>query len=102
VICEPLQEDSRATRGSVLASYALWLEAARRPELRAVTRRWTTAYHETVAELLARAGSSDPTGDAELIVAAGDGLVMDQLARGQSSDLRPRLRRLAGALLGNR
>ena len=102
VICAPLQEDLRASRGSLLAAYALWLEAARRPELRAITGRWTAAYHATVARLLEQAGSSDPAGDAELMVGAADGLLMEQLARGHSSDLRPQLRRLAAALLESR
>lgn len=102
LICEPLREDQRASRGALLAAYALWLEAARRPELRTVTRRWAAAYHETVAGLLVRAGSSDPPGDAELLAAAADGLLMEQLARDRFSDLRPRLRRLAHALLDRR
>src|SRR5579859_816405 len=102
VICDPLHEGLRASRGSLIAAYALWLEAARRPELRAVNRRWTAAYHEVIAGLLADAGSGDPAGDAQLLVAAADGLLMEQLAEGGTSDLRPRLLRLAGALLESR
>ena len=40
-ILDPLDETGHASRGSLLATYALLLEAARRPALRAVTRRWT-------------------------------------------------------------
>ncbi len=99
VICDALPDGLRASRGSLIAAYALWLEAARRPELRAVNERWTAVYQETVAGLLARAGSADPLGDATLLVAAADGLIMEQLASGGASDVRPRLRRLAQALV---
>jgi DNA-binding transcriptional regulator YbjK len=100
VICAPLHEGGRASRASLIAAYALWLEAARRPELRAVAQRWTAAYHETVAELLTAAGSSDPVEDARLLVAAGDGLLMEQLADGSYTDLRPSLVRVARGLIG--
>jgi DNA-binding transcriptional regulator YbjK len=99
VICHSLNEGLRSSRGSLIAAYALWLEAARRPELRALNERWTAVYHETVAGLLARAGSADPLGDARLLLAAADGLIMEQLAAGSSSDVRPSLRRVAKALL---
>ncbi len=87
------------SRGWLLATYALVLEAARRPALRAVTRRWTDAYLEALRPLLAAAGSRHPRSDAELLLAAADGLLVDQLASGDSSDLAPRLRRLADALV---
>ncbi|HEX8959316.1 MAG TPA: TetR family transcriptional regulator C-terminal domain-containing protein, partial [Solirubrobacterales bacterium] len=99
VICDALPDGLRASRGSLIAAYALWLEAARRPQLRAVNERWTAAYQQTVAGLLAQAGSGDPLGDATLLVAAADGLIMEQLASGGASDVRPRLRRLAQALV---
>jgi hypothetical protein len=75
------------------------LEAARRPALREVTTRWTHAYLEALAPLLAAAGSRDPRSDAELVVAAADGLLVEQLASDDTSDLAPRLRRLADALV---
>jgi DNA-binding transcriptional regulator YbjK len=99
LIVDPVQEGLRTSRGSLIAAYALWLEAARRPALRALAQRWTDAYHAAAGDLLARAGSADPRGDARLLVAAADGLLMDQLAGGGSSDLRPQLRRLAAALI---
>jgi DNA-binding transcriptional regulator YbjK len=102
LIVDPLDEGLRASRGSLIAAYALWLEAARRPALRELAARWTDAYHAAVGELLAAAGSHDPRPDAQLLVAAADGLLMDQLARGGHDDLRPRLRRLARALVGTR
>jgi TetR/AcrR family transcriptional regulator, regulator of biofilm formation and stress response len=86
-------------RGWLLATYALVLEAARRPALRDVTTRWTDAYLEALPPLLAAAGSRHPRSDAELLLAAADGLLVDQLASGDASDLAPRLRRLADALV---
>src|SRR5581483_8652426 len=43
VICGPLRARLRTSRGALIAAYALWLEAARRPELRTINRRWTEA-----------------------------------------------------------
>jgi TetR/AcrR family transcriptional regulator, regulator of biofilm formation and stress response len=87
------------SRAWLLAAYALILEAARRPALREVSMRWTDAYLEALAPLLAAAGSRDPQSDAELLLAATDGLLVEQLASDDTSDLAPRLRRLADALV---
>jgi len=89
----------QTSRGWLLATYTLMLEAARRPALREVTTRWTDAYLETLPPLLAAAGSRRPRSDAELLLAATDGLLVDQLATGDVSALAPRLRRLARALV---
>jgi DNA-binding transcriptional regulator YbjK len=86
-------------RGSMIATYALLLEAARLPALQAVTRRWTGAYLDVLGRLLEAAGSPDPTADAELLIAATDGLLLAQLATGDRAELSPRLRRLATALV---
>lgn len=75
------------------------LEAARRPALREVTMRWTDAYLEALAPLLAVAGSPHPQSDAQLLLAAADGLLVEQLVSDDTSDLAPRLRRLADALV---
>ncbi len=88
-----------ASRGWLLATYALMLEAARRPSLRAITRRWTDAYLESLGRLLALAGSRDPRIDAALLLAAADGLLVEQLASDEDSELGPSLRRLASALV---
>jgi TetR/AcrR family transcriptional regulator, regulator of biofilm formation and stress response len=88
-----------SSRGYLLATYVLLLEAARRPALRDVTRRWTEAYLEALAPLLAAAGSRDPRSDAKLLLAATDGLVVDQLASDDAAPLAPQLRRLADALV---
>ena len=98
-ILGPIEDSGQTSRAWLLATYALMLEAARRPALRDVTTRWTHAYLEALAPLLAAAGSRDPRSDAELVVAAADGLLVEQLASDDTSDLAPRLRRLAGALV---
>jgi DNA-binding transcriptional regulator YbjK len=98
-ILAPGDETAQASRGSLVATYALMLEAARRPALRAVTRRWTDAYLVALAELLGLAGSPQPAQDAEILLAAADGLLIEQLASGQELDLRPQLRRVGAALV---
>ena len=90
-------------RSGLIASYALWLEAARRPALRATSRAWTDAYLGLAAAMMAAAGSARPAADAQLLVAALDGLLLEQLARDEpdfeAAVLRPALERLIGALL---
>ena len=92
-ILDPHDQGVQATRGSLVATYALLLEAARRPALRAVTLRWTEAYLDALSRLMEAAGSKDPRTDAELLLGAADGLVIAQLATGASDDLAPDLRR---------
>jgi DNA-binding transcriptional regulator YbjK len=96
---DPVDESGQASRGSLLATYALLLEAARRPALRAVTRRWTDAYLDALGRLVALAGSHDPPSDAALLLAAADGLLVEHLASGEKSDLRGQLLRLGAALV---
>jgi TetR/AcrR family transcriptional regulator, regulator of biofilm formation and stress response len=96
----PVEEP--ANRASLMATYALMLEAARRPALQDLARRWTDAYLETIGELLARAGSARPRDDARLILAAADGLLLEQLAAGDADDPRPALAHLIHILIGPR
>jgi len=98
-ILDPVHETDQSSRGWLLATYALMLEAARRPALRDVTRRWTDAYLAALARLLALAGSHDPPSDAALLLAAADGLLVEQLASDDHSEIAPQLRRLAAALV---
>jgi DNA-binding transcriptional regulator YbjK len=89
-------------RATLMASYALWLEAARRPELREVERSWTDAYTATVARILERAGAPDPHDAARLLISAIDGLILGELSRDDpagADELRPLLERLTRALL---
>jgi TetR/AcrR family transcriptional regulator, regulator of biofilm formation and stress response len=101
LVIEPVEDGLRTSRGSLIATYTLLLEAARRPALREITARWTEEYLDAGSKLLERAGSTDPRGDAELLVAAADGLLIEALSLGESAELRPRLRRLAAALIGS-
>jgi TetR/AcrR family transcriptional regulator, regulator of biofilm formation and stress response len=98
-IVEPCETSLQATRGSLVATYALLLEAARRPALQAVTRRWTDAYLGALEDLMRQTSSAHPRGDAELLLAAADGLLIAQLASGATTDLSPKLRRLATSLV---
>jgi TetR/AcrR family transcriptional regulator, regulator of biofilm formation and stress response len=99
-VLDPVDEPS--SRASLMASYALLLEAARRPALQELARRWSDAYLETIGELLARAGAARPREDARLILSAADGLLLEQLAAGEADDPRPALARLIAILIGPR
>lgn len=102
VLMPSRDEDPTAGRRSLIASYTLLLEAARRPALRELVRRWTDAYTTTVAELLARAGSPQPVADAELLLATADGLLISSLATDEPADPTPQLERLARELIARR
>lgn len=102
--CEagPAGTDPRAAeRAALLATYALMLEAARRPALQALSLQWSDAYRNAVGALLARAGSGRPADDARMLMAATDGLLVDRLATGTEGDFDPRseLERLVEALI---
>ena len=88
-----------SNRGSLIATFALLLEAARRPGLRAISLAWTAAYLDALEPLMRAAGCAHPRQDAELLLGAADGLLIEQLAADRlDDDLRPRLLRLARAL----
>lgn len=91
------------SRPALIALYALWLEAARSPALREVTDSYTAVYLRAVRGLLARAGSPDPDTDARVLVAAIDGVLLEQLPGGPGRDpgaaMRPVLERLVAALV---
>jgi len=98
-ILDPLGDNDQGCRASLLATYALMLEAARRPALREINRRWSEAYLDALSRLLELAGSEDARSDAEILLAAADGLLVEQLASDGTGDVRPQLRRLAAALV---
>lgn len=91
-------------RSALIAENELWLEAARRPDLREAAREWCDAEQRLVAEALERLGSRDPATDASLVVAALDGLGERVLARHEPTDaakkVRRELTRLIERLLG--
>jgi DNA-binding transcriptional regulator YbjK len=99
VLLPPDDEDQTIGRSRAIAAYALWLEAARRPKLRRTASRWTGAYVTAVSELLHEAGCAEHADAAALLLAAVDGLVLDQLAQDARSSLSPQVKRLVTALL---
>jgi DNA-binding transcriptional regulator YbjK len=109
LLFDPVADELRHSRGSVLGAYALWLEAARRPELRELASNWTERYLDATSRLLEQAGSRNPSGDARLVIGAVDGLVVHQLVEGEEAlvmgegaPIREDLRRLIGTLLDER
>jgi DNA-binding transcriptional regulator YbjK len=95
-----IEDAFQGGRASLIAGYALSLEAARRrPWLRELSSQWRDAYSDAVSDYLELVGAVEPRQTAELVIAAADGLVINELARGGSSDLRPALRVVATALL---
>ena len=100
-ILDPIDRSPQPSRG-LLATYALMLEAARRPDLHSVAREWTEAYLNVPGLLVKVFGFKHPRSDAELLLAAADGLLIGQLTSGEAGHLTPELRRLAGALVTRR
>jgi TetR/AcrR family transcriptional regulator, regulator of biofilm formation and stress response len=93
-------ETYAAERAALLATYALMLEAARRPALQALSLQWSDAYRQAVGGLLRRAGDCRAADDARILMAATDGLLVDRLATGTDPiDPRAELERLAEALI---
>jgi DNA-binding transcriptional regulator YbjK len=101
-ILGPADPAMPSSRGALITCYALLLEAARRPALRQIASDWSATYRDALGTLMARAGSADPGTDGVLLLAAADGLLIDQLASGSSADLAPCLRRVATALVAHR
>jgi DNA-binding transcriptional regulator YbjK len=69
-------------RTVLLAQYELYLESARRPELRAAVERWDAAYRKLLTRALERIGVADPERRAHLLCASLDGLLLDHVATG--------------------
>jgi TetR/AcrR family transcriptional regulator, regulator of biofilm formation and stress response len=92
-------------RIAYIAEYELWLEASRRPELRAAAQAWCDSVQLAVAGAMEKLGSTNPAADASLVVAAIDGLGERVLGReedlsGAAAEFRPQLRRLIERLVG--
>lgn len=71
-----------ADRVTLLAQYELYLESARRPDLRPAAERWDRAYRELLRHALERLGTPDPDRRAHLLCASLDGLLLDHVATG--------------------
>lgn len=76
------------------AGYHLQLEAAHRPELRAIHRDWNRRVLAVAEAVLRLAGSPDPARDAHILATTIDGLRLEQL-----TDPRPDFRANALPLL---
>jgi len=91
-------------RERALAHYEIYLEAARRPALRAVAHEWNEACVRQLAPGLASLGIAEPEAAARLVLAALDGFLISDLAThrpGFADDvLRPGVGRLLAALGG--
>jgi DNA-binding transcriptional regulator YbjK len=98
-----LASQLRRRRTTVVAQYELVLEAARHSSLRPAARASTGAYVRLFQVMLERVGSADPPGDASLMVALMDGLLLDQLSKSRSpfdvDRLADMLRRFIEAML---
>lgn len=69
-------------RVTLLAQYELYLESARRPDLRPAAERWDAAYRDLLEHALQRLGTPDPDRRARLLCAGLDGLLLDHVATG--------------------
>jgi DNA-binding transcriptional regulator YbjK len=101
IIARYLAYQARARRTMVVAQYELALEAARRPSLRTTARRQAEAFLVLVEPMLRAIGSREPRRDARLLMAAMDGLLLDEMfGRGtvRADALLPVVQRLLNAL----
>jgi DNA-binding transcriptional regulator YbjK len=69
-----------ADRVTLLAQYELYLESARRPDLRPAAERWDRAYRDLLRHALELLGTPDPDRRAHLLCASLDGLLLDHVA----------------------
>ena len=101
-VAAQLSSDLAEDPAKHVALFELGLEATRTALLRDDVRQWQDA-HLRLAELGCRAvGSSDPGLDAQIVVAALTGLMLEQLSSGRpdfgEAVMRPALERLFGRL----
>src|SRR4051812_11246422 len=69
-LAETVLELLTEERESTVVDYSLWVEAARRPGLRAVADRWSATCRDFYAAALERAGVAEPERDAHVVSAA--------------------------------
>ncbi|HEV8648125.1 MAG TPA: TetR family transcriptional regulator [Actinomycetes bacterium] len=97
---------SYRTRGRVraLALYEIYLEAARRPALRAVAQEWNEACVRLLVPGLRGLGIAEPEAAARMVLAMLDGFMIEDLGSHQpgfeQQILRPSVERLLRALGG--
>jgi TetR/AcrR family transcriptional regulator, regulator of biofilm formation and stress response len=91
-LVEVLAPGTDEGRRALLAKYELYLEAARRPPLRATSARWIAAFTQLAEAALTAIGAPEPHRRAPLMVAAIDGLLMHRLAAPDSASADRQLR----------
>lgn len=70
-------------RAELVAQYLLQLQSEHQPDLREALLEWNRATTLVAERTLAAIGSADPELDAPLLIAAVDGLRLNELARGE-------------------
>jgi DNA-binding transcriptional regulator YbjK len=94
----------RAEYEGELPKFEIYLEAARRPALRAHCAHWIGAFRRLAEAALRDAGADDPEAAARLLVAAIDGLILQRLGTAEGpieeGDFRADLERLVRYALG--
>lgn len=84
-----LLDGSTTNREQTIMGNALWVEAQRRPVLRPHAQRWADAYLALYVDILRQLGvERDLEERAQLVLAAADGLVAQQLATGSAFSAR--------------
>lgn len=91
-LVEVLAPGTDEGRRALLAKYELYLEAARRPPLRATSARWIAAFTQLAEAALTAIGAPEPHRRAPLMVATIDGLLMHRLAAPDSASADRQLR----------
>jgi TetR/AcrR family transcriptional regulator, regulator of biofilm formation and stress response len=97
-IVSKLSDDVEHARWRWLAAIELQLACARDPDLRPIMEEVLDAYRRLFVLAFRAAASDDPTGDADLMVAALTGAVIKQLAF-PADDFATRLERLSHGLI---
>jgi DNA-binding transcriptional regulator YbjK len=67
---------------ALLAKFEVYLEAARRPELREPAAHWQDALADLATMTLAAGGARDPERLAPVVIAGIDGIIIHELSRG--------------------
>jgi DNA-binding transcriptional regulator YbjK len=102
-LCEVVWHSVRAQgRGRALALYEIYLEAARRPALRAVAEEWNQGCVRLLVPGLRGLGVAEPEAAARMVLAMLDGFMIEDLGAHQPGFeervLRPSVERLLRAL----
>ncbi|SHN44618.1 TetR/AcrR family transcriptional regulator [Cryptosporangium aurantiacum] len=84
-----LRQLAGPARTLTLARHAIFLEAAHQEALRVELLEWSSKLWAWAGEWLAAVGSGRPEKHARQLLAYGDGLLLDRLARGGDDEFAP-------------